>query len=981
MRIRRLVVIAAVVAATVAATAASANAQTAPHVATDSAPDTCAICHRAHTATAPLGRSAPESWEPTGNALVLAAVDASSTSGDAMLCYACHGVDALGSGTDVQSSFLATSAHDLAPAPAPYGPSVIQCSGCHDSHGADKVATGVPYPYLLRARTSTGTAIFQGEEYCASCHFENRPNDTWDGLGIFKQTAHYTALPEPANGTKIRCSICHVAHGSAVAPLIASEIASPALPATVTIFANDRTLCFACHPDPSGTYPGESAYPASAHGSSAATVAIAGEWPTAGASRLVGECQNCHAPMGSDDGSETAVPKLLETAGRTLCDRCHDADGPASTDISSTASPALAAPHLEVLAGVSPDATGTAYSALALAVSEATTAPWPFAGLREFARAGTVSDVAVGDIDGDGVNEAVVAYSDSATLSILWADPLTGLARTDIAIAGSAEFVGVADVLGDLDGLPEVVALDRDGGQLHVYRWNGSTLALVTSVPVGASSSGMAFGDVTGGLADDVIVTDDGADEIRVITETGVDQLQAATTIASSYAAPRGPSVGDVWSASVGTEIVVANAGETSDTVAVYAGDGTLLGTRAVDADLAGGARAWDTHVVELDGASSGPELAVAVNGFGGTSSLDVFRQSGGELSATPVRLDTGTAKATGSLASGDVDGDGAPELVVGNGGWWASGVGPSVAVFDGVLTLAQELPLGGTERAGSVPLAVGDLGAVGISRHPVGAVAGAHDSTETPPFSRHVECVDCHDPHEATSTVASAPSVYGQVKGVFGAAVTNTGPSTAITYAAAQPVTNEYEVCFKCHSAYGGWNGVRDIASEVNTRNVSVHSIEESRLTSVPASTFETGWAADSVLYCVDCHGTADGGAPAGPHASTASPLLKRPYAGVATGDAGMLCYACHKRSVYWTGVNDTGSASLFYDATLGALHAAHTGGASGAGLSCSACHVSHGSPTEARLMRLEVGFSLTANGGSCTDACHPASVSYTRP
>ncbi|MBC7266773.1 MAG: hypothetical protein H5T75_07370 [Coriobacteriia bacterium] len=979
MRVRRLAVIAAFVAVAGALAAAPAYAQTAPHVASDTAPDTCAMCHRTHTATAPFGRSAADSWEPTANALVLAAVDASGTSGDTMLCYACHGVDALGSGTDVQSSFLATSAHDLAPASAPYGPSVIQCSSCHDSHGSDEVTTGVPYPYLLRARTSTGTAFFEREEYCATCHFEDRQNDVWDGLGIFKQTAHFAALPEPANGTKIRCSNCHVAHGSAIAPLIVSQIASPSLAATVTIAANDRSLCFACHPDPAGTYPGESAYPSSAHGSSAATVAIAGEWPAAGASRLVGECQNCHAPMGSNDGSGSAVPKLLEVDGRALCDRCHDADGPASTDVSATAYPAAAATHLEVLAGLSPDATGTAYSTLALAVSEATVAPWPLVGPREFEPAGAVSDVAMGDVDGDGTAEAIVGYADAAKLSILRADPLAGLSRTDVAIPASAEFVGVADVLGDLDDLPEVLALDRGGSTLYVYRWNGSTLAPVTTVAVGPSSSGMAFGDVTGGLSDDVVVTDDGADEVRIITETGVDQLQVTTTISSAYAAPRGPSVGDVWSASAGPEIVVANAGETSDTVAVYDGSGTLLGARAVDADLAGGARAWDTLVVELDSASPGSELAVAVNGFGGTSSLNVFRQSGGGLSATPVRLDTGTAKATSTLASGDVDGDGAAELVCGNGGWRASGVGPSAAVFDGVLTLTQELPLGGTERAGSVPLAVGDLGAVGKSRHPVGAVPGSHNSTETPPFARHVECVDCHDPHEATSTVAAAPAVYGRLKGVFGAAVTNTGAGTAVTYADAQPVTNEYEVCFKCHSAYGGWSGVRDIASEVNTRNVSVHSIEESRLTSAPASTFETGWAADSVLYCVDCHGTADAGAPAGPHASNASPLLKRPYAGVATGDAGMLCYACHKRSVYYTGVDDTGSASLFYDATAGALHAAHT---NTAGLSCGACHVSHGSPTEDRLARTDVGLSLASDGGSCTNACHPVpGVSYTRP
>lgn len=980
MRVRQLVmgvVAAAVVACIVAA--APAFAETVPHVAVGAAPDACAMCHRAHTATAPFGRSASDSWEPTGSALVLAAVDASGTAGDTMLCYACHGVDALGSGTDVQSSFLATSAHDLAPASAPYGPSVIQCSSCHDSHGSDEVATGVPYPFLLRARTSTGTAFFQTESYCATCHFQDRPKDVWDGLAVYQATAHFAALPEPSSGTKIRCSNCHVAHGSPVAPLIVSQIASPALPVTATITANDRTLCFACHADPVGTYPGPAAYPLSAHGSSPATVAIVGEWPAAGASRLAGECQNCHAPMGSNDGSGSAVPKLLEVEGRALCDRCHDADGPASADVSATAYPASASAHLEVLAGVSPDATGTAYSTLAVAVSEATVAPWPLAGLRELDPAGVVSDVAVGDVDGDGKREAVVGYADAAVLSILREDALAGLARSDTATPASAEFVAVADVLGDLDGLPEVLALDVDAGILRVYRWAGSGLGSVVSVSVGPSTSGLAVGDVTGGLSDDIVVTDAGANEIRVITETGIDQLQVATTIASAFAAPRGPSIGDVWGGSAGAEIVVANAGETSDTVAVYDGSGLLLGTAKVDAEIASGARAWDTLPVELDSASSGSELAVAVNGFDGTSTVNVFRRSAGGLSATPVRFDTGLARATGSLAAGDVDGDGAPELIAGNGGWWAVGAGPSAQVFDGVLAPAQTLPLGGTERAGSVSLAVGDLGAIGVSRHPVGSVAGSHDSTETAPFTRHVECVDCHDPHEATSTVAAAPAVYGTLKGVFGVAVTNTGPGAAIAYAQAQPVAYEYEVCFKCHSGYGGWSGVRDIASEVNTRNASIHAVEGSRLASAPASTFEAGWAADSVLYCGDCHGTADAGMPAGLHVSSASPLLKRPVAGVPVGDPAMLCYACHKRSVYYTGVEDAGAASLFYDGVKGALHAKHT---LGAGLSCAACHVSHGSPTEDRLARVDVGLTLVPAGGSCVGACHPgAGASYTRP
>ena len=44
----------------------------APHVATTSTPDTCSMCHRAHTAPADFGRLDADSWEMTSSALAIA---------------------------------------------------------------------------------------------------------------------------------------------------------------------------------------------------------------------------------------------------------------------------------------------------------------------------------------------------------------------------------------------------------------------------------------------------------------------------------------------------------------------------------------------------------------------------------------------------------------------------------------------------------------------------------------------------------------------------------------------------------------------------------------------------------------------------------------------------------------------------------------------------------------------------------------------
>lgn len=977
-----------------------AFAETAPHVATSPDTDTCAMCHRTHVASGDFGWAATDSWETTANSLT---ISTPADTGDTSLCYVCHGIEALGSATQVQWSFLETSTHSLAPSDAPYGPARIECSSCHDAHGSAEIASDVPYPFLLRARTSTGTPVYQAEEYCATCHFEDRPLDTWDGLAIYRQSAHYGQLPDPANGTKIRCSNCHVAHGSAIAPLIVSQITPPALATTETVTANDRTMCFACHPTAFGTYPGEAAYPSSAHASSAATVAISGEWPETGSSRLVGECQVCHAAMGSADASGNLIPKLVELEGRALCDQCHDADGPASTDVSSTAYPMTAATDLELLVAISPDPTTATQGRLAVYGTEAaTTAPRDLIGPKEYRlSSGIVGDMATGDVDGNGTTDTVVAHADAAALTVFQADVLKGITAAkgpgDEAIAASAEFVLVADVIDDVSGLAEVLVVDADLGDLRAYRWNTglSALALVDGpIAVGTMPSGMATGDLDADGFAEVVVTDSSAPGFSILTDNGAGGLTTSASVTTGVKdGPRGPSIGDVWGAP-GVEIAIANSADPVDTVSIFAADGTLLKDETVDADLAGGARAWDTLIADVLPGTAGAELAVAVNGGVGQSSINVFRQSAGVLAA-PQRDDTGVGYATGSLASGDIDGDGRVELTVGNGGWWsrvvADAQAPSVQVFNhdlagndltGVLTRWS----GGVELAGTAPaLALADLGGVGPSRHPVGAVADSHNSTETPAFVRHVECVDCHDTHEATSTAAAAPAVMGQLKGVFGASLVNNNAGTDITYDDAQPVVNEYEVCFKCHSGYSSLEGARDIASEVNTRNVSVHAIEETFTVAAPTSTFETGWDSDSVLYCSDCHGNADTSVSAvsGLHVSGAAPLLVRPYLGTLPSDAQLLCYDCHESAVYLTGPPaDDGTASLFYDGDLTKpqLHSLHV---QDHGFGCSTCHISHGSPTEDRLMRADVGYTLNAGtGGTCENSCHLApGNTYTRP
>ncbi len=137
---------------------------------------------------------------------------------------------------------------------------------------------------------------------------------------------------------------------------------------------------------------------------------------------------------------------------------------------------------------------------------------------------------------------------------------------------------------------------------------------------------------------------------------------------------------------------------------------------------------------------------------------------------------------------------------------------------------------------------------------------------------------------------------------------------------------------------------------------------------------TTSPAWTNSSVLYCIDCHGNSDGGEPAGPHSSEDAPLLQAPFRGATPDTAAILCYTCHKYTVYASGVDDTSTAaSNFYGSTLSGdaskLHYQHTWVR---GFGCESCHVSHGT-AKYHLIRSDIGWAHDGTGGgACTNTCH---------
>ena len=187
----------------------------------------------------------------------------------------------------------------------------------------------------------------------------------------------------------------------------------------------------------------------------------------------------------------------------------------------------------------------------------------------------------------------------------------------------------------------------------------------------------------------------------------------------------------------------------------------------------------------------------------------------------------------------------------------------------------------------------------------------GVHDPTEIPfTMRRHVECVDCHNPH------AAFHNPIGTVRGTLGQTVK--GPNlyvSGVTISGRETDNAQflYEICFKCHAdgAHRPRLQTTHQISQTNTRlefqtsNPSFHPVAGPRRNYDVVSLIPP-LRVGSVITCTDCHSSdnarsAGGTGANGPHGSIYEPLLVRNYDTddytTESAEAYALCYQCHSR------------------------------------------------------------------------------------
>ncbi len=230
---------------------------------------------------------------------------------------------------------------------------------------------------------------------------------------------------------------------------------------------------------------------------------------------------------------------------------------------------------------------------------------------------------------------------------------------------------------------------------------------------------------------------------------------------------------------------------------------------------------------------------------------------------------------------------------------------------------------------------------------HNIENYSNVHSPNEAyAPSTEHVECVDCHNPHQAQGTVHTlgvdnndlpANSV---LEGVRGISVVAYGSAWFPPTFSSNIATKEYELCFKCHSTAstmfsGDEKGSMDIY--FNPNNAAHHSVVSSG-TSPPGitNTFTSSFLNEnSTIYCSDCHGDNAAGSLAGPHGSGTEYLL----AGETGDDVEYVCYKCHRRDVYGlNAANVTRSRMEAHD--RGQHHVTAGLPANTPAISCFQCH-----------------------------------------
>ncbi len=293
--------------------------------------------------------------------------------------------------------------------------------------------------------------------------------------------------------------------------------------------------------------------------------------------------------------------------------------------------------------------------------------------------------VSIADLDGDGKLDLAVVNRNSNTVSVYRNTSTTGIInsssfadKVDFTTGASPYSVDISDL--DLDGKPELITANLNSNSVSVLR-NTTTKGIISAASFsnkveytagGGNPSIVKAGDLNGDGKPEIVVANYTANSVSVLQNTST----AGTIDASSFAGhfelytpntPFSAAIADI-DGDGKSEIAVSNLSGSISVFRNLSGLGTMGVASFPDrVDILTGQYSPSLGVADADGDSK-LDLVIA-NQYAATVSVIRNNNSTGSITASSfaARVDFTAVGSPLSIAAGDLNGDGIPEIVVSN--------------------------------------------------------------------------------------------------------------------------------------------------------------------------------------------------------------------------------------------------------------------------------------------------------------------------
>ncbi len=434
------------------------------------------------------------------------------------------------------------------------------------------------------------------------------------------------------------------------------------------------------------------------------------------------------------------------------------------------------------------------------------TNPQPFAPQQTFATGSTPVSVAVGDFNGDGKPDLAIANFQANTVSVLLNTTAMGAttpsfaAQQTFATGGGPEVVAVGDF--NSDGKPDLAAVNYADGTVSVLL---NTTAMGATTPsfaaqqtfaVGSHPQGLAVGDFNGDGKPDLAVANTGTAATPGSTVSVLLNTTAMGATTPSFTAqqtfttgsrPVGVAVGD-FNGDGEPDLAITNQG--ANTVSVLLNTTAMGATTpsfAAQQTFATGANPFAVAVGDFNGDGK-PDLAVANLNDNTVSVLLNTTAMGATTPSFAAQQTFATGTGPISLAVGDFNGDGKPDLAITNEGTLPS-PGTTVTVLFNTTAMGASAPSFAPQQTfttGNFPraVAVGDFNGDGAADL---AVANSTFPNGTVSVLLNSGIIITGSP--ATGTISSAPEAPMTITVVAGSTPQSAPVNTAFATALAVDV------------------------------------------------------------------------------------------------------------------------------------------------------------------------------------------------